>query len=301
MAEEAAETSESTEESTAPVTADEMAGAESKGEATASTDDWRDSVTDTKLRTHAGQFTSVVDLVGKHYELRRQLSTAINPLTADATDEQIATFRERLGVPKTADLYEFASPEGHEPTEDDKAFQASAAEMFHRLNIPADAAKGLNEWWNGMTAKGLESQLATDKAFAEEATATLKNEWPGEEYATNKNFAQAAVAELFPGDILTEVRNLETKAGNFVLDDPNFLRVFAHLGRQMETKGSLAPMSDGERGAVDATVADLRSQAQEAHARGDFSVANKLSEQERDLYSRRDGAQPLVGAEGRAA
>ena len=308
MADEATETTETTEETTetkeAVTTSEETVSAETtqetkpSGEAT--TDDWRSSIQDEKLRDHAGRFTSVLDLVGKHYELRQQLSTAIKPLGKDPTDEQMATFRKSSGIPETVDGYEFTVPEGHEVTDADKAFQASAAEVFHKFDIPVTAAKGLGEWWNGVTASALQAQIDGDKVYADETAAALKAEWPGEEFGRNKQFADDAIAKVF-GDKVDEVRAIETKDGRFILDHPDFIKMFAQYGREME-EGRLGNiMTDSDLNDNDAQIDALDKKIDEATASGDRELANKLYQEQQEKYRKAYGAGPVVGAEGRVA
>ena len=304
MADEATEATEETTETTEAVTTSEETVStettqETKPNGETTTDDWRSSIQDEKLRDHAGRFTSVLDLVGKHYELRQQLSTAVQPLGKDPTDEQVATFRKASGVPETTDGYEFTVPEGHEVTDADKAFQASAAEVFHKFDIPVSAAKGLGEWWNEVTASALQAQIDGDKAYADETTAALKGEWPGEEFDRNKQFADSAIAKIF-GDKLDEVRAIETKDGRFILDHPDFIRMFAQYGREMQ-EGRLGNiMTDSDLNDNDAQIAALQKKIEEATNSGDGELANKLYQEEQELYRKAYGAGPVVGAGGRA-
>lgn len=262
-------------------------------------DDWRAGIQDEKLRDHAGRFTSVLDLVGKHYELRKELSTAIKPLGKDPTEEQVAAYRKATGIPDTVEGYKFSVPEGHEITDDDKAFQTAAAQVFHKHNISAEQAEGLGAWWNEMVANSLQAQIDGDKAYADETMAILKKEWPGAEFDRNKAIANQAAAKIF-GDDIDEIRAIETKDGRFILDHPAFIKMMAQYGREMQ-EGTLGTiLSDGERSGVDAEIREFEQKIEKAQAQGDRTLANDLYRQQQALYAKAYGAGPVVGAEGRA-
>lgn len=280
--------------------AGEGEGGEGGAKAGAPDDNWRSGIQDEKLRDHAGRFTSIIDVVGKHYELRQQLSTAIQPLPSDPTDEQVTSYRKAIGAPETVEGYEFAVPEGHEVTDQDKAFQASAAEMFHGLNITSAQGEGLNEFWNDLRTATLEAQVDADKAFADETLAELKREWPGEEFSRNKQFADLAAAKVF-GDNLDEVRNIETKDGRFILDHPSFVKMLAQYGREMEEGTLGGAMTDSDRDSIQGEIDDLGKQIDKAKAEGDRSKANSLYVAQQELYRKSYGAGSIVGAEGRVA
>ena len=227
------------------------------------------------------------------------LSSAIKPLGKDPTDEQVATYRKAIGVPETAEGYEFAVPEGYEQTEFDKVFQTSAAKVFHDFNLSADQAKGLNEWYNEMTAAAQQDVVAADKKYADESEKALKAEWPGNEFEINKAFADRAAAQLF-GDDLDEVRNIETKDGRFVLDHPAFVKVFAGVGREMgEGRLGGVTLNEGDRDNVQGQIDELQKKIEAASATNDHETANKLYLTQQELYRNLYGSGTVVGSEGR--
>ncbi len=293
---ETAETVEATKTVEAVEAAKETKVAETTQTATVA--DWRASIPEGKLRDHAGRFTSPTHMSENSLELRQQLSTAIQPLPTNPTDEQVTTYRERIGVPKTAEDYAFDTPEGHELTDTDKDFRSAMSALFHGQNISVDQAKGLEAGYGEFAAKLAQAQIDGDKKFADETSEALKVEWPGAEFERNKAFADAAVAEGF-GDNVEEVRHLELKDGRFVLDHPIFLRMLAKFGREMDEGKMGGVMTEGDRGGVENQIDDLQTQIEKAQARGDGSKANKLYQEQQGLWRKITGAGPVVGAEGR--
>ena len=298
MAEEA--TTESTETTETTETTESTEATQTNGEGqTTEVGDWREHITDTKLRDHAGKFTSVLDLVGKHYELRQVLSTAIKPLPENATEEQLGAYRKATGVPETAEKYDLPTPEGRDATEADTAFRGAVSEVFHKFNIPAGAAKGLSEWWNDFVTQGEKAQIEADKTHAAETETALKAEWPGKEFERNKAIANAAASKLF-GDDIDDVRKLETKDGRFVLDNAAFIKMLAGVGREMEEGRLGSVMTDGDRDGLQSQVDDLEKQIDKAQAGSDGVKAQELYEKQQLIYQKMYGTDPVVGAEGRA-
>jgi hypothetical protein len=260
---------------------------------------WRDTLKSDDAKKFAESSPDVDHLVGRALEMRQKLSNAITPPGKDATDEEVASYRKQIGVPDTADAYEFAMPEGVEPTEVDTAFQAAMGEVMHANNVPAGAAKAMAAAYNDFVAKTAEAQVEADKQFAEQSETDLRKAWPGEEFDRNKTFANRAVAQVF-GEDLEEARHMETKDGRFFLDHPIVLKAFAAVGREMAEGGLVPPLSEGERDAAQDQITAIRAKAADAQARGDSKEANRLFKQEQELIARTQGNQNIVGA-GRAA
>ena len=291
-----ATTEVTTEETTAPL--EETTSQETTSQET--TDDWRASIEDDSLRKVADRFDSVVSLTQAVSDLRKRESNSIRIPGKDASDEDTAAYLKALGVPETVEGYEFSVPEGHELTDADKAFQTWAGETFHGHNISTEQAKGITEAWNQYAAAAQQAEIDADKVYAEKTEAALKAEWPGEEYARNKQFANRAATEVF-GDSLEDVRNIETKDGRFILDHPDFVKMLAKVGREMNEGTLGGVLSDGDRDGVQDQIDELQTKIDKAQREGDRSLANKVYQDQQRLYEKIYGTAPAVGHEGRAA
>lgn len=270
------------------------AGGDGAGEAT----DWRTSIADEKLREHAGRFNSIDDLVKGNLDQRSKLSQAIVPPGKDASPEEVAAYNKRMDIPETAEGYGLTSG-SEDPSEGDKAFMGWAANLFHTQKMTAAQAKGVNEAWNEFQTNLAKEKIAEDDKYAAESDAALRTEW-GPDYDANKSYAERAFDKIADADA-EGLRNIETKDGKYLLDDPRMLKIFAKLGREMG-EGNLGGARDqGEILSINAEIASVRKQITEAQNAGNRAEANRLSDVERQLYMKRDGNQPIVGAEGRAA
>jgi hypothetical protein len=235
--------------------------------------------------------------------MRKKLSNAIVRPGKEAKDEEVAAYRKALGVPESKDDYlkVFPAPaEGETLEAEVLASRGKWAERFHAANIPAEAAKGLIAAVMEDAAAQQAAEVAADKRYAEEGDAALKVLWPGDEYKKNDTFANRAAEKIF-GEDFDAVRKIEDKAGRFVLDNPIFKKALAMIGREMG-EGTLGPVvSDTERETMDGQVRDIQKQIDEAQAKGDSTRANDLYQRKMALIAKRDGNQPIVGAQGRAA
>lgn len=267
---------------------------------TPSPDDWRAGLTSDDAKKYAERFPDVGKLVDGALEMRKQLSSAIVPPGKDAKPEVVAAYRKRIGVPESAEGYKFAMPEGVEASEADKAIHGKFAEAFHNLDISSTQAQGLNAVFNELTTAVKQAEADEDKKFAEESTAALRRDWPGDEFAKNEAHANRAAAWMF-GDQVDEARALQTKDGRFIMDHPVMLRALAAAGREMAEGGLVPPMSKDAAEQAQDEVTDLRKRISDAQGRGDTREANRLFQEEQKLLSKIQGNRPVVGSQGRAA
>ena len=91
----------------------------------------------------------------------------------DKDEEGHKAFRQKLGVPETADAYKLDIPkEGG-----DENFAKEAAGKFHELGLTPAQAKGLNAWWNEKVSGLAGAQEQTSKvAFDAERTDLRKSQ-----------------------------------------------------------------------------------------------------------------------------
>lgn len=300
MPDETKEPTEETKPGEEAAISDEPKASEEPTEETKAADaNWRDAITDADHRKLADRFDSVPAMVKAVADLQKRDGQVRVP-GKDADEKELTAYYKAIGVPESAEGYEFAVQEGREINEADKAFQIAAAEKFHGLKITAEQAAGLNEWWNATSEAIQQAEIAEDKKYADASEAALKAEWPGAEYERNKVFADRAAADLF-GDAIDAVREIETKDGRFVLDHADFIKALAKVGREMEEGRLGGVLSEGDKGGVETQIDELQAKIEKAQTSGDRGLANKLYQEQQELYRKIHGSGAIVGAEGRAA
>jgi hypothetical protein len=261
--------------------------------------DWRAGITNPDARKMADDSTDINHLAERALTMRQKLANAIIPPGKDAKPEEIAAYRQKIGVPETPDGYTWQDPEGYTPTETDKAMRGTMAKAFHDANISAEAAKALTATYREMITAQAQAIKDADAKYAQESDAALKTEW-GADYEKNKTYAGRAAKEIF-GDQFDDARNIEDKNGKFVLDNPIMLKALAKIGREMGEDRLGSVISDSDRSSINDQITSLRKQQSEAQAAGNSRKANELYQQEQALLAKLNGNQGVVGANGRAA
>ena len=244
--------------------------------------DWRAAFKDESVRKEAEKSTDPDHFGKRILDLRKQMSNAIVKPGKDATEEQIAAYRTAMEVPESIDGYEFPEVEG-DNAEVLQAEHKAWAEKFHQLNIPAPAAKELVAMASEIKAQVAEAELEADKKFAAESETALKEIWGGD-YDKNSKLANRAGEQVF-GDDFEDARTIQMSDGRFLMDHPVMMKMLAEIGREMG-EGSLGVVSEGDRDTLQEQAQELRKKAEEASANGDRALANKYSEQEREIYAR---------------
>lgn len=258
---------------------------------------WRDGITDPEARKLADDSTDLTHLAKRALEMRQKLSTSIVIPGKDAAEEDVAAYRKALGVPNTVEGYEFPVVPEEQLTDEVKASRAEWAATFHQHNVPKAVADNLIAKFSEDSAKAELARLDADAAYTAAQSKALHDEW-GTEYDMHETFANRAVAKVLGADF-EEARHIEDKHGNFVLDNSILIKAFARLGKEMGEKELGAVIDTTQRETLQDQAQELRNKANEAHARGDQATANKLSEQERQIYSRLD-ASAVVGSSERS-
>lgn len=264
--------------------------------------DWRSDL-DEDLKKTADRFTSKADAI-RAIQAFQKRDSQIRVPGKDSSKEEIATYHKAIGIPETAEGYEFpAPPEGTELTDDQKESRAEWGTRFHKLGISKDSAKELIELAATDKHKSDEFSVKADEKFAKEQEDALRSEWKGDDYDKNITLANRAVAEIAEraGLRLDDLTKIEMKDGRFLLDRPEMSKLFAVIGREM-AEGTLGGViTDGERDTIDDAITDIQTKIDEAQAAGKSKEANKLYSKKMGLISKRDGNSNIVGSQGRAA
>ena len=247
--------------------------------------DWRSAIKDEDAKKFAESSPDIEHLTKRAMEMRTKLSTAVVKPGKDAKPEEIAAYHKSIGVPETPEGYKFEMPEGREPTEADKEFQAAWAKGFHDDKIPADYVASINRRWNAFVLATEKAQLAADTRYAQETESRLKQKWGGDEqFNINRQHGDRAAMELFGADY-DNVRQITGKDGRFILDHPAFVEMFAKVGREMsEDKTFGRIMSNTDKQAADTRVKEIHAKIDEAMSKNDFDTANKLDQELQELH-----------------
>lgn len=286
---------EQIDEDTSEETSDET----SEDEETLEFDTWRDLIQDSDLQKHAERFNSVDDLVQANLESRKKLSKSVTVPGKNASDEDLSSYREALGVPVDVDGYEFPLEDGVERTEEMMDAEDHWANIFLDNNIPKETADVLVQEFKTEIGRIFEQKAANDETYAKHAEETLRREWE-DDYDKNIIFASRA-SEALLGDDYEDVRHLETTDGKYMLDHPLMVKMFAKLGREMGEGALGSVATEGEKDTLMEQANSYREKRVDAYAKGNHAEARKWDEKERLILDKLHGGGPIVGSDTRTS
>lgn len=147
----------------------------------------------------------------------------------DASEEQVAAYREAIGVPKTPEEYDVTAhlelPEGMDW---DGKFQEDMLQTMHGLGMTPAQVNGVMQKYVGQQTAAFEAEMDKLGGFKEAATKHLKSEW-GSSYQGKIKLADDVMTELF-GDQKTEVATLRLSDGSLLGQNPLFVKAMAKVG-----------------------------------------------------------------------
>lgn len=220
--------------------------AEPKADAKPAEPEWLASVTDEKVKKWGARYSSPADLAVEAYKLRQKVSNAIIPPGKDAKPEEIQEFRKKWGVPLNPEGYNFEMPSGQEPNDNDKAFQRTIADVFHKVGINQSQASELTRVWNSFTAEIQRQTTENDEAQMRATEVRQKKRWGGD-YDRNLAASKAFLDEFASGTELDKslFTNLVVRVGkkDMVLANvPIVQELLAFAGNRLMEAKAHAPM-----------------------------------------------------------
>lgn len=264
-------------------------GADKKAEFTLPDDfDWRSLIQDEELREYSKKFSTPDALAKNNRDLRTKMSTAVNEPGEDATDEEIAEYRAKRGVPDTPDAYTVPEIEGFEQSDADKAYQAEMAAVFHKRNIPDGVFQEIAEKHIGYLQEqqkaAIEAQTKADEEYLKTAEEALRKEW-GSEYKANVQYADEAAKAFWDEDI----GSLELKNGMLLGSHPAFMKGSAEIGRRIGEGVIHVPLGSDAASSLEEQADTYRQKRVEAQQKGDHAGAQKWDKMEREALAKLHG------------
>jgi hypothetical protein len=196
------------------------------------TDDWTSNLTgdyEAAAKT-AERYKSVPELAKAVYHARQQLSSkderAYVP-NGSATDEEVAKYREALGIPSDAAEYKIERPEGIPDEAWDDNLAASYGQLFHEQNIPPAAA-------NALVAK--HAEIEAQRAMAMEQQINDRREAGLEEL--RKEYGPDFQKQLDYARRMAVTAGVDPNAEGF--DSPAVVKALAYAGRNMREDSLVA-------------------------------------------------------------
>lgn len=153
---------------------------------------WRSGITEESDLKLAERYTSPAAMAKALREANVKISQGAPTRPGEgASDEDLAAYRQSLGVPATADAYEITQPEGVT----DEQFAAVREgltpylELAHTHNAGPDLVDAFIQFDMERAQAQADAQAKADQDFHEATEAALRKEW-GEDFQGNMNLAQ---------------------------------------------------------------------------------------------------------------
>lgn len=175
------------------------------------------------------------------------------PLAADATPEQIATYRKDNGIPEKAEGYFENLPGGIKLDDADKAMLGDYAKTFHELNLTPAQASRLLATRQEQLDKMVTTQVAQDETVKTAVEDQLRAEW-GNDYRPNLNAIHNLLSG-FPEDAREALMSARGPDGKAIFNNKSLLQAFAQIARTSSPFGTIVG-NDG--GSLDAKGVDTR-------------------------------------------
>jgi hypothetical protein len=261
------------------------------GAAAGSSTEWRKLITDPDALKEAERTTDLNAGFKRIAELRGQLSKAIIKPGKDAKPEEVAAYRKAMEIPDAADGYKIERPDHIDEetfsSEPVKAALGAWTAALHEAGASQAVVTAAANTYFAMEKAALTAQIEADKAFAKSSEDALKTEW-GADTDKNKEFAKRGFEKLATdaGLDVGALKKIETKDGRFLMDRPEFSKLFAKIGREMGEGQIGSVLSDGDVAGVKDQIAKLQGEKNAALAKGDHAKANELNEKQRELYAK---------------
>lgn len=207
-------------------------------------EDWRKEMAgdDEKLNKLLGRYQSIKD-VGKALQNANEKirKGEAKTLPDNATDEELAEWRESQGIPKDWKEYDTTLDDGLVIGEADKPILDAVLESMHNVNAKPEHVKAAMEaFYRGRAAEmeQLEDKDATDSA---DTTARLRDEW-GSDYKPNISVVENFVNKL-PESVRDNVLNARMADGTALFNNADIIMHFANMERQINPAATVVPNS----------------------------------------------------------
>ncbi len=198
--------------------------------------DWRAPIAgeDKKFLSELQRYSTPGDLGNSWREQKQTISAGqySKPLSEDATDDDIAAYREANGIPAEPAGYLKGLPDGVVIGEDDKVHFESLMGALHEENAPPSIANKIIGWYNGFAEQQQDAQHDLDNAQSTEANDTLRADW-GADYRANINLVNGLIASTFGQEAADQLLNGRYQDGKAFMNDPAVLKGFAEIARQI--------------------------------------------------------------------
>lgn len=174
----------------------------------------------------------------------------------DATPEELADYRQQVGIPEDSKGYDLTLNEGLVIGDEDKALIGGFLEAAHSANYTQEqVTDGLN-WFYDNQERMIAERHEADSKYRAGSEDELRNEW-GPEYRPNLNLLQNYLAADFDEGVPELIAGARLADGTPFGNHPAILRGLVAKARAANPMGALVPGSGTKQ--HDQMVSDIES------------------------------------------
>lgn len=199
---------------------------------------WRDDFAgeDEKLKNQLERFSTPSDFAKSYVEAQAKIRSGelAKPqvLPENATEEDIAKFREAQGIPATAEGYLEQLPEGVTLGEEDMPIAGFFMEALHSVNATPEVAQSLIKKYDEFVEQQQDELASMDMTHAQETEDALREAWKGD-YRANVNLVGALIEKTFGAEHKAAILNARDPEGRAIFNNPAIMTGLADLSRQL--------------------------------------------------------------------
>jgi hypothetical protein len=199
------------------------------------------------------------------------------------SDDELAEWKEKQGLPQTAEDYEIELPEGQTISEAGRPIVDSFLAFAAEHDLPEATVSKAIQWFSERQVE-LQAERETarkegDRASKQVAEAALQDRWGTDDYAENLKTANAGLKTL-PKELRSALREARLPDGSRLQNMPELIELLYSIGAAQE--GEDAPSTDrkeiaGEQRKLRAELAELETlRSKDIHAyRGPWKNTGK--------------------------
>jgi hypothetical protein len=198
-------------------------------------------------------------LTKNYFSSQDKIREGVKPvgLVDNATDEQVAEYREANGIPLTVEDYATSIDEGLVLGDVDTRIMDEVFAVAHTENVSSDVmGKLTNAMLNARVAEE-DLMLQQDGIDTQTTRTQLKDAW-GSDHQTNLNMVKGLTNQL-PESMREDFMNARMADGTALFNSPEFLIFMADIARKVNPAGTVVPNSANPTQAIDDEIKTLEA------------------------------------------
>ena len=205
-------------------------------------DNWRALMAgeDDKTLKQLDRYSTPADMAKALIEAKQKIREGLaTGLPDDPTDDQVAAYREKNGIPAEASGYEIKLEDGLVIGDEDKPVLDHVLQAMHGANATPDQVNAMTNAYFAMQEQAYQDQQVVDTQQSQEATNELKDVW-GTDFIGNTNAVKSLLNTL-PESVKEQFEGARLADGRAVFNSPEVMQWMADTARQANPAATIMP------------------------------------------------------------